>query len=392
MRIASSRRALVAALSLAALAATTTALPASATKPGGPTSGTGTVFSINPVQSTGNQNLTDNKDADAPAFAPAYKRVTLTDLDGTGYLDGEWANVRQHDRQPGLLRRPAVYNYNRSDDRFEQVMAYYWVTAAQKYIQSLGFGTGAARRSTRSRRTSASTSGGRTTPSRWDKNDVIRLGKGGVDDGEDAEVIMHEYGHAVHDAQVPGFGTSLEAGAIGEAFGDYLAVTVGQRSRARRRPASPAACVADWDSVSYDADACRTACAGSTSTSSSRTVANQVHFDGQIWSRALWDIRNALGARDGRPDHHQRAVRLRAGHVLRRRGGRDGRDGAGDVRRRGGEPRCARHSRTAASRSRARRQVVNGRGPAPHRCRTLVVRLCPWRCSMSVTRMPACAL
>ncbi len=94
MRIASSRRALVAALSLTALAATTVAVPASAAKPAGPTSGTGTVFFINPVQSTGNQNLTDNKDADSPAFAPAYKDVALTDLTGTGYLDGKWANVR----------------------------------------------------------------------------------------------------------------------------------------------------------------------------------------------------------------------------------------------------------------------------------------------------------
>ena len=60
---------------------------------------------------------------------------------------------------------------------------------------------------------------------------MIRLGKGGVDDGEDGEVIVHEYGHAVHDSQVPGYGTSLDAGAIGEAFGDYLAVTVGPQCR-----------------------------------------------------------------------------------------------------------------------------------------------------------------
>ena len=37
---------------------------------------------------------------------------------------------------------------------------------------------------------------------------------------------MHEYGHSVQDDQVPGFGSSPDAGAIGEAFGDYLAVTV----------------------------------------------------------------------------------------------------------------------------------------------------------------------
>ena len=31
--------------------------------------------------------------------------------------------------------------------------------------------------------------------------DEMRFGKGGVDDAEDAEVILHEYGHAIHFAQ-----------------------------------------------------------------------------------------------------------------------------------------------------------------------------------------------
>ena len=60
-----------------------------------------------------------------------------------------------------------------------------------------------------------------------DKPYRIRLGKGGVDDAEDGEVIVHEYGHAVHASQVPGYGASLDAGSIGESFGDYLSVTVG---------------------------------------------------------------------------------------------------------------------------------------------------------------------
>ena len=57
---------------------------------------------------------------------------------------------------------------------------------------------------------------------------MIKLGKGGVDDAEDAEVILHEYGHAIQDSQqVPfGYGASLEAGSIGEGFADYWAVTV----------------------------------------------------------------------------------------------------------------------------------------------------------------------
>jgi hypothetical protein len=111
---------------------------------------------------------------------------------------------------------------------------------------------------------------------------MIKLGKGGVDDGEDAEVIIHEYGHAVHDAQVAGFGTSIEAGAIGEAFGDYLAVTVTNVLA----PTPDAPCVADWDAVSYDPSAPH--CLRRIDTN--LTYADrrgQVHFDGQIWSRAL---------------------------------------------------------------------------------------------------------
>jgi hypothetical protein len=67
-----------------------------------------------------------------------------------------------------------------------------------------------------------------------------------VDDAEDAEVILHEYGHAIQDSQMtpPGFGTSVEAGSIGEGFGDYWAVTVSNVIA----PTPDPACVADWDS------------------------------------------------------------------------------------------------------------------------------------------------
>ncbi|MEP6760569.1 MAG: M36 family metallopeptidase, partial [Sporichthyaceae bacterium] len=294
MRIACSWRALVAALSLAALAATTTGVSASATVPGGPTTGTGTVFFINPVQSTGNQNLADNKDADGPEFASAYKNVTLTNLDGTGYLDGAWVNVRGTTGDQAYSPT-GVYNYNRSDDRFEQVMAYYWVTAAQKYIQGLGFGTGELPAVNKESQDVRINQWGVDNSYSWDKHDVMRFGKGGVDDAEDAEVIVHEYGHAVHDSQVVGFGSSLDAGSIGEAFGDYLAVTVGLAVAGPPPATINPACVADWDSVSYS-----TAPNCLRRVDTNLTVAQrqgEVHFDGQIWSRALWDIRNALGAR-----------------------------------------------------------------------------------------------
>ena len=104
-----------------------------------------------------------------------------------------------------------TFDYHRNDDRFEQVMAYYWVTEAQKYIQSLGFGS--TRRAVNKESQDIRTNQyGVDNSFSWDKHDYLRFGKGGVDDAEDAEVILHEYGHAIQDSQVAGFGVGPEAG------------------------------------------------------------------------------------------------------------------------------------------------------------------------------------
>jgi Zn-dependent metalloprotease len=128
----------------------------------------------------------------------------------------------------------------------------------------------------------------------WDKHDVLRFGKGGVDDAEDAEVILHEYGHAIQDSQATPFGNfgfSLEAGAIGEGFGDYFAVTVSEVIA----PTPDPACVADWDSVSYNSEEPHCLRRVDLNLHYPEDLNGRIHHDGQIWSRALWDIRNRLG-------------------------------------------------------------------------------------------------
>src|SRR5215510_12801323 len=179
---------------------------------GGPgtSTGTGQVFSPNPVASLQDQSLTDQKDANYPALQPAYKTVTLTNLDGSGYLHGDWATVRSETGDPAFSSTN-TFIYTRDDDRFEQVMAYYWITEAQKYIQSLGFGSTLRPVNMESQDVRINQLGYDNSFS-WDKKDYMRFGKGGVDDAEDAEVILHEYGHAIQDSQMnpPGFGTSVE--------------------------------------------------------------------------------------------------------------------------------------------------------------------------------------
>jgi zinc metalloprotease ZmpB len=199
---------------LAALVSTALVAVAVAAESG---TGTGTVFLPNPVADLQNQNLTDQKDADYPALADAYHQVTLTNLDGSGFLRGDYANVLSETGNPAFSFANE-FNYRRNDDRFEQVMAYYWITEAQKYIQSLGFGSTLRPINRESQDVRINQLGADNSFS-TDKKDQLRFGKGGVDDAEDAEVILHELGHAIMDSQQTpfGYGFSVEARSIGEA-------------------------------------------------------------------------------------------------------------------------------------------------------------------------------
>ncbi|MET9854913.1 M4 family metallopeptidase [Streptomyces sp. NPDC006450] len=254
----------------------------------------GRVFMVNPVQSTGDQTLVDAKDSAGAVPDSAYASAALRNLDAGGGLSGRWAYIRSETGAPAAALDAG--RYTRADDQFEQVMAYFWVNEAQEYLQGLGFGSELRGANDRAQPVRIN-QWGADNSFFTDKKAEIRFGKGGVDDAEDAEVIVHEYGHAVHHAQVPGFGTSPEAGAIGEAFGDYLAVAVGDHAAAVRgwpRGADPA-CVADWDSVDYSAAPHCLRRIDGDKVYADRT--GEVHADGEIWSRALLDIRGALGAR-----------------------------------------------------------------------------------------------
>src|SRR5919199_2579326 len=192
---------LAAGVLAAALAAAAPAHAAGSTAPA-------QVFSPNPVADLQIETLTDQKDADYfspdPVLRRAYHRVTLTDLDGSGTLTGRWVAVKSDTGKPAL-DTGSGFIYTRDQDQFEQTMAYYWVTQAQHYLQSLGFGSTYPAVDQRQVAVRINQFGGDNSFFRDTKTDIT-YGKGGVDDAEDAEVIVHEYGHSVQDAQIPGFG------------------------------------------------------------------------------------------------------------------------------------------------------------------------------------------
>jgi hypothetical protein len=274
-----------------AVLAVTAALPAGAQAAGSTASAQ--VFFPNPVQSLQDESLTDMKDADFfsgdPFLRTAYHQVTLTDLDSSGTLTGTYAKVLSS-TGPAAMRAANGFIYTRNDDRFEQVMAYYWVTQAQHYIQRLTLRRPANARQQLIR---VDQYGGDNSFYRDGTSKLtITFGKGGVDDAEDGEVIVHEYGHSVQDDQVPGFGASPEAGAIGEAFGDYLSVEV---SNAVTGNTFQQPCVADWDSTSYTPGPIHCLRRIDGTKHYPEDVVGEVHADGEMWSAALWQARQAIG-------------------------------------------------------------------------------------------------
>jgi zinc metalloprotease ZmpB len=283
---------LVAAAALAAILAGS----ASATKPGPDAStGVASVFVSNPVQSLGDESLTDQKDADSAVPAAAYHRVTLTNLDGSGFLHGDYATV--YSETGNQAYSPTnTFLYTRHQDEFEQVMAYYWITEAQKYIHSLGFGVSRRPIDNQPQKVRLNQLGYDNSFETDHPILELRFGKGGVDDAEDAEVILHEYGHAIHSSQGFSF-ASEQAGAISEGFADYWAVTVSDVvARSLGVPElEPLPCVADWDSTSYTSTVPHCLRRVDLDLHYPGDLNGEVHHDGQIWSRALWDIRQALG-------------------------------------------------------------------------------------------------
>lgn len=247
--------------------------------------GSGQVFLPNPVESSGTAaGFTDNNDADSPALNAQLKNVQLLGLDGTGKLAGQFVAINSKTRTKSSS---LIFNYTRSDNQFEDVMAYYHIDTLQRYIQSLGF-TNINNRSITANVNTYKQDNSFYSPTKMD----LTFGSGGVDDAEDAGVIAHEYGHSIQDNQVPGFGNSPEGGAMGEGFGDFLGATYEDSFTAG---GFGHACVAEWDSTSYSSS--NPPCLRRLDENKvyPKDAVGEVHADGEIWSQPLYELASALG-------------------------------------------------------------------------------------------------
>ena len=261
--------------------------------------GQGSVFLPNPYQSSGTTTEPDNGDATNAFLDGQRVTVTLKRLDeGIFRLRGEFVDLTlTGGKSWNFANEPSrIYEYARDDPRFEEVQTYFTVNGVQEYIHSLGFDDDVP-----------PANGIRDFPSlasaHWNDEDQsfystgddgIHMGDGGVDDGEDADIIVHEYGHAIQHNQNSCWGGG-DMGAMGEGFGDYLAGSFYRMVGDATYQAAHAACIGEWDATSYSSDQppCLRRIDGDKKYPGD--LVGQVHADGEIWSTFLWGMHSVIG-------------------------------------------------------------------------------------------------
>ena len=272
------------------------------------------VFDPNPVVALNDPSLQDRNDAAAAVPAAAYERVDLTDVAEAGQLRGP--HVSSVDRQAPSIAPPSAdgsLELDREDDGFEYVNAYHHIDTSQRHLQMLGYvgqravvpyavevDAHAANGSDNSFFIPSNTQPGIGT---------LFFGDGGTDDAEDADLVVHEYAHAILEWSAPGTftgGFTSQARALAEGFGDYWAYSthVDERLQRGRDPY----CFADWDARCWE-DGASQGCGYPPGTDclrrldSAKTMgdyefvggAGVEYRNGAIWSSVLREIRDQLG-------------------------------------------------------------------------------------------------
>jgi hypothetical protein len=254
--------------------------------------GRGLVFDPTPVIALGGHDaLLAPKNKVRRPPPEAYQMVRLEGLDGDGFLSGPRVSTSPTDNR--VRRTDLDFTLRSHQKGFEEVMVYYHINASLRYLEKLGYRGPRALFTAPIRVNVNGTREDNSWYSPWDK--MLTFGTGDIDDAEDAETILHELGHAIQDAICPDFGQSVEAAAMGEAFGDYWAASFFELKKPRRYRQS----VMSWDGLLIGLEnkadpPCLRRLDGKR-TFKDFDEAGDEHDNCDIWSAVLWAVRKVLG-------------------------------------------------------------------------------------------------
>jgi hypothetical protein len=171
------------------------------------------------------------------------------------------------------------FNYTRSESGFEDVNAFYHLSTIQNHLAQFGFNSVMSK-------VLVDPSGGDFDNSYFTVPGSLYFGTGGVDDAEDADVIVHEYTHFISYSAAPNSNVGNERNALDEGSCDYMAASY-----------SKAINNFNWQWV-YNWDGHNEFWNGrvvSTSKVYPANKVNNIYRDGEMWSATLMEIYDELG-------------------------------------------------------------------------------------------------
>lgn len=200
----------------------------------------GYVYLSNPITATGDVTLTDEEDRTNPALDAARTHVPLQYLNGSGSLVGTYADLSATgisrspsfgydppaDYTPGLsVTSTESYHFSRDHYAFSEVNCYYHITTVHDILSELGYG-GINNRPVPVHAFYfkglnaffSSYDNGLHFGYHYFQGDTYV----GPDASEDSEVVVHELGHAIQAAQYPYWGIAGAQSAMGEGFSDFI--------------------------------------------------------------------------------------------------------------------------------------------------------------------------
>lgn len=117
----------------------------------------------------------------------------------------------------------------------------------------------------------------------------LLFGEGGVDDAEDADVVVHEYGHAIVHSAAPYTNNGNERQSIDEGIGDYFAASYSRSINEF-----------GWEKI-FSWDGHNSFWSGRLANTNKRypsDVNSSIHGNGEIWSSALMEIWPIIGRKE----------------------------------------------------------------------------------------------
>ena len=271
-----------------------TALPLVESHPLYRVDGTGFIFDPDPLTragvSYGTPGYVDGNDANTPQLEAARTAVSLRDIsmDGSNFvLRGPWASIQEFESpNKGIFPSAAPdWSFTRDADGFEAAMTYWHIDNYMRYVNVTLGSPAIPTAYTGGVQFDAHGLNGADNSHYLSSTDRVAFGEGCVDDNEDADVIIHELGHGLHDwlaaiSQVDG---------LSEGFGDYVAASY-TRSLGLLQPTD-----ASYNWI-FKWDGHNTCWSGRTAGyTSTYPTGGLPHGRGQHWSTSNMRIWNALG-------------------------------------------------------------------------------------------------